>query len=77
MVNPTGFGSSDLEEAGRISTPLTVIAAEHDILGPGRRLLRRAKKVFPSLKQAALLEGSRHVQSVRDNQRVEDFILKG
>jgi len=73
----TPIPTVSLEEAGRISTPLTVIAAEHDILGPGRRLLRRAKKVFPSLKQAALLEGSRHVQSVRDNQRVEDFILKG
>ncbi len=62
-------------EAGRISTPLTVIAAEHDLLGPGKRLLRRAKRLFPSLKRAALLEGSRHVQGVRDNQKVEAFIL--
>lgn len=65
------------EDAGRISTPLTVVAAEHDVLGPGRRLLRRARKVFPSLKQTELLEGSKHVQSVRDNQRVEDLIAKG
>ena len=64
------------KEAKRISTPLTVIAAEHDLLGPGRRLLRRAGRIFPSLKQATFLEGSKHVQSVKDNRRVEDFILK-
>lgn len=63
-------------EAGRISTPLTVIAAENDVLGPGKQLLRRVRKLFPSLKRATLLEGSRHVQSMKDNQRVEDFILK-
>lgn len=64
-------------EAKHISTPLTVIAAEQDILGPGKKLLQRAEKLFPSLKQTELLKGSKHVQSVRDNQRVENFILDG
>ena len=63
------------KETRRISTPLTVIAAEQDILGPGKKLLRRAEKLFPSLKQTELLEGSKHVQNVQDNQRVEDLIL--
>ena len=63
------------KETRRISTPLTVIAAEQDILGPGKKLLRRAEKLFPSLKQTDLLEGSKHVQNVQDNQRVEDLIL--
>ena len=63
------------KEANRILTPLSVIGAEQDVLGPGKKLLRRAKKIFPSLKHAILLEGSKHVQTVKDNQRVEDLIL--
>lgn len=62
-------------EAKRISKPITVIAAEHDLMGSGEKLLRRAKKLFPSLKQTKLLKGSKHVQSVQDNQRVETLIL--
>ncbi len=65
------------KEAKRISTPLTIMGAEHDVLGPGKKLLRRAEEIFPSLKQTTLLEASKHVQSVGDNQRVENLILSG
>lgn len=73
----TPIPSISEKEAKRISTPLTIIGAENDIMGPGKKLLRRAEKIFPSLKQATLLEGSKHVQTVRDNQRVEDLIING
>jgi len=65
------------KEARHISTPLTMIAAEHDVLGPGKKLLQRSKNIFPSLKQAILLEDSKHVQSLEENKRIEDLIIEG
>ena len=63
------------EEAQLLKTPITIIAAKKDIMFPGVKMLRRAKKIFPSLKETVLLEESKHVQSRNDNQRIEKIIL--
>lgn len=63
------------EEAAKITTPITIFAAKEDLIFPGEKMLRRAKKIFPSLKEAILLDSSRHVQGRADNTRIENKIL--
>jgi pimeloyl-ACP methyl ester carboxylesterase len=62
-------------EARRIKTPITIIAAKEDIIFPGEKMIKRAVKIFPSLKQTILLEESKHVQGSSDNLRIEKLIL--
>mgnify|MGYP003635256072 FL=1 len=64
------------EEAKLISTPITLIAAKKDIMFPGAKMLKRAKKIFPSLQRVILLENSKHVQNKTDNYIIEKMILK-
>ncbi|MBP93254.1 MAG: alpha/beta hydrolase [Flavobacteriaceae bacterium] len=52
-----------------IKTPISIFAAEKDIMFPGRKVIKRAKKVFPSLKDFIILKGSKHVPNS------DDFIL--
>ncbi len=63
------------KEAQRIQTPITLFAAQNDILFPGKKMIKRARKLFPALREAILLEGSKHVQSRVDNERIERVIL--
>lgn len=62
-------------EASAISTPITLIAAKKDLMFPGEKMLKRARKIFPSLKYTHLLEGSNHVQNRRDNDFIEGLIF--
>lgn len=62
------------EEARQIKSPLVIIGAEKDILFPGKRLLKRAEQIFPSLKQKVLLQSSKHVPSHRANLEIVEFI---
>jgi len=64
-------------EASKITTPITLIAAGNDIIFPGRKMIKRAKKIFPSLKEAFLLENSKHVQNKEDNSMIASLIMKG
>lgn len=64
------------KEAGQIQTPLTIVGAKQDIMFPGEKMLKRARKIFPSLQQAILLEQSKHVQSRKDNDLVEQLVMK-
>jgi len=61
-------------EASKIQTPITLIAAENDIIFPGRKMIKRAKKIFPSLKQTLILNHSKHVQNKKDNSRIASLI---
>lgn len=61
--------------AKRITTPIALFAAKQDIMFPGEKMLKRAKKIFPSLKESILLESSKHVQDHSDNLRIENTIL--
>lgn len=64
------------EEAQNIKTPITLIAAKKDIMFPGIKMIKRAKKIFPSLQEIVLLEDSKHVQNRIDNIKVEKLIMK-
>ena len=63
------------EEAKLINTPITIIGAKKDILFPGVKMIKRANKIFPSLKNTILLESSKHVQNRTDNRKIEKLIL--
>lgn len=58
-----------------IKTPITIFAAEKDIMFPGKKMIKRAKQVFPSLEDAVLLEGSKHVPNTNHFKRIEELIL--
>lgn len=64
------------KEAQLIKTPITLIAAKKDIMFPGVKMLKRANKMFPSLKKTILLENSKHVQNRNDNAEIEKIIVK-
>lgn len=61
-------------EANSIKTPITLIAAINDLMFPGEKMIKRANKIFPSLKEVVFLESSKHVQSNRDNKRIVNLI---
>jgi hypothetical protein len=61
--------------ANLIKTPITLFAAADDILFPGNKMIRRASKIFPSLKKHVLLKNSKHVQSQDDNQLIQKLIM--
>jgi pimeloyl-ACP methyl ester carboxylesterase len=64
------------EEALCIKTPITLIVAKKDIIFPGVKMIKRANKIFPSLKNTLLLEDSKHVQNRRDNTKIEKLIMQ-
>lgn len=64
------------KKAKSIKTPITIFAAKNDILFPGEKLIKRAYKIFPSLKNTVLLQNSKHVQGQKDNTFIQNYILK-
>ncbi|WP_428740474.1 alpha/beta fold hydrolase [Tenacibaculum sp.] len=62
-------------EANLITTPINLFAAKKDIMFPGIKMLKRASKIFPSLKESILLKNSKHVQNRIDNDKIEKIIL--
>ena len=63
------------QSAKHLTTPLTIIAAEKDIMFPGRKMIKRARRIFPSLHEKILLEDSKHVPSHKDFKLIEELIL--
>jgi len=66
----------DAKKAGDITTPITLFAAQNDILFPGNKMIKRAEKIFPSLKKSTLLEHSKHVQNQDQNEVIESVIIE-
>lgn len=64
-----------IDEAQKITAPITILAAEKDIMFPGLRMKKRAKKLFSSLEQFLLLKDSKHVQDSKGNSIFEDLVL--
>ena len=64
------------KEANAIKTPINLFAGGNDIMFPGKKMLKRAKKIVPSLGNTILLEKSKHVQNKKDNTLIESYILK-
>lgn len=63
------------QEAQGIKTPITLLASGQDIIFPGKKMLKRAKKIFPSLKKTVFLEDSKHVQNEAGNRVVEQLLF--
>jgi len=61
--------------AKNIQVPITIFAAENDIMFPGKKLIRRATSIFPSLKNTVLLKNSKHVPSLDNFKRIENEII--
>ncbi|WP_179020187.1 alpha/beta fold hydrolase [Winogradskyella forsetii] len=64
------------KSAQQIETPITIFACENDIMFPGRKMMKRAKRIFPTLCETVLLDGSKHVPNTKNFKRIEDLILK-
>lgn len=64
------------QSANNIKTPITIFAAEKDIMFPGKKMIKRAKKIFPSLKETVLLKKSKHVPSTIDNLTIQKKMLQ-
>lgn len=64
------------QSAKHLTTPITIIAAEQDIMFPGRKMMKRAKRIFPSLHDIVLLEDSKHVPNSTNFKSIEDLVLK-
>jgi len=62
-------------QANSIKTPITIFAAKNDIMFPGSKMIKRARKIFPSLKSVQLFENSKHVQNKAENREIENTIL--
>lgn len=62
------------DSAKNIKTPITIFAAEKDIMFPGKKMIKRAKRLLPSLEEVILLKESKHVPSVNNFKEIEDRI---
>ncbi|MCG2589900.1 alpha/beta fold hydrolase [Rhodohalobacter sulfatireducens] len=66
----------DANKAREITTPITIFAAQNDIMFPGKKMIKRADKIFPSLRKSTLLEHSKHVQNKEQNEMIEQEIMR-
>jgi pimeloyl-ACP methyl ester carboxylesterase len=65
----------ETKNARKITTPITLFAAAQDILFPGKKMIKRAENIFPSLNTSHILNDSKHVQNAQHNKRIEEAIL--
>ena len=63
------------KQAQNIKTPITIFAAEKDIMFPGKKMIKRSKSIFPSLKSAVLLKNSKHVPNQKKFKEIENTII--
>ena len=63
------------QAAQNIKTPITIFAAENDIMFPGKKMVKRAEKIFPSLKKSVLLKGSKHVPNRHDTLKIQSLVI--
>ena len=62
-------------KANAIKTPITLFAADNDLIFPGNKMIKRALHIFPSLKRHYLIPDSKHVQNSSQNAFIEQQIL--
>jgi pimeloyl-ACP methyl ester carboxylesterase len=63
------------DSAKNIKTPISIFAAEKDIMFPGKKMIKRVKRIFPSLNEIVLLDNSKHVPSTKNFKIIEELIL--
>ena len=61
-------------EAEKITVPVSIYGAEKDVMFPGVKMLRRARRIFPSLKEAVLIKGAKHVPDDKGNHEIIRYI---
>lgn len=64
------------ESAKTITTPITLFGADEDLFFPGQKMIKRAKAIFPNLKETVLFTNSKHVQKASDNTIIEEKIIQ-
>lgn len=64
------------KKANKITTPIHIFASQQDLLFPGNKMIKRARKIFPSLKHIQLFPNAKHVQNHHQNSIVEEYIIK-
>ena len=62
-------------DANRIKTPIIIFACEKDIMFPGKKMINRAKRIFPSIGQVVLIEEAKHVPNSKDFKKIDDLII--
>lgn len=60
--------------AQHIRTPISIFAAEKDIMFPGKKMIKRAMDIFPTLEEAILLKGVKHVPDIAAFNKIEELI---
>ncbi len=63
-------------QASKIKTPLYIFADKNDVLYAADRLRKRAKKLFKSLKESFLLEGTTHRPANEHYKTITEIIRK-
>ncbi|KAB1071344.1 alpha/beta hydrolase [Tamlana haliotis] len=63
------------DRAKSIKTPITIFACEKDIMFPGKKMIKRAKRVFPTLKEVFLFKASKHVPTNKEFNKIEEVII--
>ncbi|MCG8330468.1 MAG: alpha/beta hydrolase [Chitinophagales bacterium] len=64
------------QEAQIITTPIHIIAAEKDLLFPGKKVIKRAQQIFLSLESSLLLENTRHIPGLQANKEIVEVIRR-
>ncbi|TDS16680.1 pimeloyl-ACP methyl ester carboxylesterase [Maribacter caenipelagi] len=62
-------------DANRLKTPITIFACEKDIMFPGKKMIRRANRIFSSIEEVVLIEEAKHVPNSKDFKKIEDLII--
>lgn len=65
------------QSAQNINTPITLFAAEKDLMFPGKKMIKRASSMFLSLKSTVLLNNSKHVPNQDNFKLIEKVIING
>lgn len=65
------------KSANTINTSITIFAAEKDIMFPGKKMIKRAKRIFPTLEEVILLKDSKHVPNIKHFNEIQEEILRG
>ncbi|MBR9845563.1 MAG: alpha/beta hydrolase [Algicola sp.] len=62
-------------DANRIKTPITIFACEKDIMFPGKKMIKRANRIFSTIEEVVLIVEAKHVPNSKDFKKIEDLII--
>lgn len=63
------------DSAKNIKTPISIFAAEQNIMFPGKKMINRTRSIFPSLKEAVIIMDSKHLPYKNDFKIIEEIIV--